>query len=349
MRFSCLGLFVLVFSMGCDPAGQAGTGAFDAGLSDDGAVGMSALPLETCDGFWDVSPRTRAQAYIEELRRDGVMRGYPGCSFGPHGEISREEIATALRVAFPDVAVRRSSRAFPDVNESRWSAASVDWAYRRGFVSGYPDGTFRPEDPVSREELASMLTSGLGLFRAVPVPERWTVSPWAIPAVERLIGQGGAPNDVFAATEDFTAPATRADAAAMLAAIRTVMSRRVSDDEMASALTCAGAAAAGIGSATRGIVCYLGTGGWGAPLCYVLSAGGVAGSYLAWCGARCPGYKFVCPFYSEAPPPGYSELSELTCRCVGSQRYCRWESSDGTSRPEFENGTCECREACLTP
>ena len=46
---------------------------------------------------------------------------------------------------------------FEDVEEGRWSYDAIRWCAERGLLQGYPDGTFKPEEPVTREQLAVIL------------------------------------------------------------------------------------------------------------------------------------------------------------------------------------------------
>lgn len=48
-------------------------------------------------------------------------------------------------------------KVFEDVDAERWSAEAIRWCAEKGYIKGYPDGTFRPEDPVTREQLAVIL------------------------------------------------------------------------------------------------------------------------------------------------------------------------------------------------
>ena len=61
-----------------------------------------------------------------------------------------------LEVQEPDAA---TSQPYPDVDASRWSAAKIQWAKENDIVKGYPDGSFRPEKPVTRAELIAVLES----------------------------------------------------------------------------------------------------------------------------------------------------------------------------------------------
>ncbi len=90
--------------------------------------------------------------------------------------------------------------------------------------------------------------------------------------------------------------------------------------------------------------------------CYVIGAGATGAGALAYCGAECAGAHSICPGYDEAAaaagipgdglPSSFQETSrtKLVSRCVGTVRYSRWPG-----RPEFENGTCICRQNCPTP
>lgn len=48
-------------------------------------------------------------------------------------------------------------KVFQDVDAARWSAEAIRWCVEMGYFKGYPDGTFKPEEPVTREQLATIL------------------------------------------------------------------------------------------------------------------------------------------------------------------------------------------------
>jgi len=52
---------------------------------------------------------------------------------------------------------------YPDVTSDKWYCAAVDWATQNGIVAGYEDGTFRPDNSLTRAEFAVMMNSLLGL------------------------------------------------------------------------------------------------------------------------------------------------------------------------------------------
>lgn len=68
-------------------------------------------------------------------------------------------ITLSLLLTLPS---RAAAASFPDLAD-HWAAAEVVQAVQAGFVNGYPDGTFRPDETISRAEFVKMLTAGTGL------------------------------------------------------------------------------------------------------------------------------------------------------------------------------------------
>jgi hypothetical protein len=103
--------------------------------------------------------------------------------------------------------------------EGHWSQAEVENAIERGFVDGYPDGTFRPDNPITRAEFAKMLCAAWEFAKSAdPVPSyndtsgHWIEDQgWFKPLVDHsIVQQGdGAPSGYF----EPDAPAAREDLA----------------------------------------------------------------------------------------------------------------------------------------
>ncbi len=98
-----------------------------------------------------------AQDAIEILAGKGIIKGTGEGIFEPQRSISRAEfiqlVVTALQLKTDDY----KNSIFSDVDSSDWFAASVASAYNNKIVSGYPDGTFDPNNSISRNEIASIL------------------------------------------------------------------------------------------------------------------------------------------------------------------------------------------------
>lgn len=116
--------------------------------------------------FQDVPDEFWAKPYIATLSTLGIVSGLPDGTFQPNRSVTRTEFAVQLEKAF-QAAERRSSRQFSDVTSDYWGNVAIDKAVKTGFMSGYPNGTFRPTGDVSRVEVLSSLVYGLDL----PAPE----------------------------------------------------------------------------------------------------------------------------------------------------------------------------------
>ena len=96
--------------------------------------------------------------YYEGVRyayENGLMNGTGEGTFSPDLPTSRGMLVTILyRLAGSPAA---GSASFTDVAQGQWYADGVAWASANGVVSGYPDGSFRPNDTITREQMAAIL------------------------------------------------------------------------------------------------------------------------------------------------------------------------------------------------
>jgi hypothetical protein len=110
--------------------------------------------------FSDVPSNFWASQYIQRLALQGIISGYPSGEFRPNEAITRAEFAALLGKAFSQPQVR-NFRGFSDVPSWYWGFEAVREAYTSGFLSGYPDNQFRPNQNISRGEVLVSLVSGL--------------------------------------------------------------------------------------------------------------------------------------------------------------------------------------------
>ncbi|RAV11716.1 cadherin-like beta sandwich domain-containing protein, partial [Paenibacillus contaminans] len=80
--------------------------------------------------------------------------GYPDGTFKPQRLITRAEVASILARVLSDPGRNNGSQSFSDVSESHWAASAIQKAQAAGWISGYPDGSFKPDAPITRAELA---------------------------------------------------------------------------------------------------------------------------------------------------------------------------------------------------
>lgn len=140
----------------------------------------------------------------------GLMQGVSETEFAPDATADRAMLVTILhRMAEEPEA---AAAAFADVDADAWFAKAVAWASETGVVSGYEDGLFHPNQPITREQLVTMLWRMAGKPEAEPV-ETGTAE-WAAEAMSWAIGRGVILGDGSGYSPRRTA--TRAEVAAIL-------------------------------------------------------------------------------------------------------------------------------------
>lgn len=93
---------------------------------------------------------------VDYVLKNGLMNGYGNGRFGPNDDLSRAQLAQILynREGRPTVS---GGNGFADAESGAWYSDAVTWAAGKGIVTGYGGGTFGPDDPITREQLAVML------------------------------------------------------------------------------------------------------------------------------------------------------------------------------------------------
>lgn len=103
--------------------------------------------------FSDVPKGYWAANYIGYMQQFGIITGYSDGSFRPDAPVTRAEFA-AIASRFEKLT--QGSKSFTDVPDTYWAARYINFAATRGWVTGYSDGTFKPENPITRAEVAAV-------------------------------------------------------------------------------------------------------------------------------------------------------------------------------------------------
>jgi len=101
--------------------------------------------------------------FVEALAEKGLVKGFLNGTFKPDSQVTRAQFAALIAAAFPDVKIIRSVERFPDVPTDFWASKAIRQAQTQGFISGFPDGSFRPNAPLTRVQAIVALVSGLKL------------------------------------------------------------------------------------------------------------------------------------------------------------------------------------------
>lgn len=140
-----------------------------AALAVLGTLAGAALPLTLTTPalaqqaeFSDVNANYWARPFIEELATEGIIAGFPDGSFRPNQPVTRAQFAAIVRQAFNQPQTRSASD-FRDVPSNYWAREAITDAYRQGFLTGYPNGDFRPEQEIPRVQALVSLTNGLDI------------------------------------------------------------------------------------------------------------------------------------------------------------------------------------------
>ena len=100
-----------------------------------------------------------AEPFIKALVAKDIIKGYPDGTFKPDQPVTRAEFAALLNKAF-DLKEVRAARKFKDVPKKYWAAEVIQKAYKGGFLSGYPNGTFAPKQNIIRIQSLVSLVNG---------------------------------------------------------------------------------------------------------------------------------------------------------------------------------------------
>ena len=106
-----------------------------------------------------------AKDSIHQLFTRQIISGYPDRSFRPNNPVTRAEFAAILNKAFPQATPVRDTINFGDVPANHWANPAIKAVTRAGFFSGYPNGTFQPNQPIPRVQALVALVSGLQYAR----------------------------------------------------------------------------------------------------------------------------------------------------------------------------------------
>ncbi|MEC0368930.1 S-layer homology domain-containing protein [Paenibacillus chibensis] len=160
-----------------------------------------------------------AEANIQRAIASGIVKGYTDGTFKPNATVTRAEFAVMLMNALKPQREAGTLSFTDDATIDAWARTAVAQAVQAGIVTGYQDGAFHPNDPITRAEMAVMLAKASGMATEGHAATRFAddkdIAAWAkggvLYAQEAGLMQGKS-NNRFAPQDQ----ATRAEAVTVL-------------------------------------------------------------------------------------------------------------------------------------
>ena len=203
-----------------------GTASFPFSHASDYAIVIDTDSHEPVElPFTDVPEGAWYEDAAAYVYKHGLMAGTSATTFAPDVTTSRAMIATILwRMAGSPVV--NYAMNYTDVAQGQWCSEAIRWATSEGVVTGYGNGLFGTNDPITREQLATMLwryaqTEGYDVSigedtNILSYTDVASLSEYAIPAMQWAVGAGIINGTGDGSTLTPQGQATRAQAAVML-------------------------------------------------------------------------------------------------------------------------------------
>jgi len=188
-------------------------------------IAFSASQSVIAKEFSDVNSNYWAYSSIQSLSDENIISGYDDDTFRPNEPVTRAEFATMIVKALNKTGYSPIKTVnFTDLPESHWAYENIKKAYSLNLISGYPDGSFKPGDFITKTQVLSVLSNlsdaSISKEEAYKTLQRFydakKIPDWAIIPVAKTVEAGLTVNYP---QPNFIMPdkrATRAEVAAML-------------------------------------------------------------------------------------------------------------------------------------
>jgi len=139
-------------------------------------------PMATGDStatFYDVDTDHPFWGYIEECAAGAsaasnfVVQGYPDDSYQPTWPVNRAQMAVFVARAAGLTDDPPETPSFTDVNDAYWAYAEIEACVTNGIVNGYPDGLYRPNNQVTRDQMCKYMVNAQGGSTAAYTADRF--------------------------------------------------------------------------------------------------------------------------------------------------------------------------------
>ena len=122
------------------------------------------ISVTEAEMFSDVSENKWYYDYVLDAANLGIINGRGDGIFAPEEDVTRGDFAVMLTNMLgvknmPSV----ENNPFADVNENKYYSDAIAYCYKEGYIGGYPDGTFKPEQSITRQEAAKIMAEAMEL------------------------------------------------------------------------------------------------------------------------------------------------------------------------------------------
>ncbi|WP_288961530.1 S-layer homology domain-containing protein [uncultured Peptoniphilus sp.] len=126
---------------------------------------------------------------VEEVKAISYIKGYPDGTFKPQANVTRAEAAQMFATLLNGGTNFGTSQAtkFSDASDD-WYSKAVNYVVGKGLISGYPNGTFKPNDSITRAEFAQMISGYIKNEKAGSSDFQDVKDHWAKDAIDKLYG-----------------------------------------------------------------------------------------------------------------------------------------------------------------
>ncbi|MDU2294104.1 MAG: S-layer homology domain-containing protein, partial [Peptococcus niger] len=170
----------------------------DTGHRGGSSGGGSVIPSKP-----DPKPEKPSEGDLNKDDHYQYLVGYPDGTFAPNRGMTRAEVATMFTRLLKDRPVKGKAYkvALSDVHAGDWYADTVGYAVEKGIVSGYPDGSFKPNQAITRAEFASIASRFAELTESKDLSfSDLDASHWGYKAIRLAASNGwisGYPDNTF--------------------------------------------------------------------------------------------------------------------------------------------------------
>ena len=187
--------------------------------SEDGLkTNPYSVTVTLADAFSDVPSSAWYYSNVMQAAAAGIVSGRGDGTFAPLANVTRRDFAIMLTQMLGVSNDGTAVSPFIDVDDDDYGVVSIAYCKAHNIISGYDDGTFKPDATITRQEAASMIVKAMGVSKASDelYPDDSTIAGWAKDAVYKAKAAGLMKGDAGTGNFRPTGLITRAEAASIM-------------------------------------------------------------------------------------------------------------------------------------